>query len=130
SVPVVNALTDQFHPCQVLADLAAIADVRGGVGALPGLDLAYVGDGANNMAHSFLLGGTTAGMHVRIGTPDGYLPDPAIVARAEAIAESTGGSVTVTSDHGAAVTGADIVATDTWVSMGDEAQKAERAEAF
>lgn len=130
SVPVVNALTDQFHPCQILADLAAVADERGGVGALAGLDLAYVGDGANNMAHSYLLGGTTAGMHVRIGTPDSYLPDPAVVARAEEIAESTGGSVTVTSDCDAAVTGADIVATDTWVSMGDEAQKAERMEVF
>ncbi|WP_062134354.1 ornithine carbamoyltransferase [Demequina aestuarii] len=130
SVPVVNALTDQFHPCQILADLAAIADERGGVGALAGLDLAYVGDGANNMAHSYLLGGTTAGMHVRIGTPDTYLPDREVVARAEEIAASTGGSVTVTSDCDTAVTGADVVATDTWVSMGDEAQKAERMEVF
>ncbi len=130
SVPVVNALTDQFHPCQILADLAAVADERGGVGALAGLDLAYVGDGANNMAHSYLLGGATAGLHVRIGTPSDYLPDSDVVARAEEIAASTGGSVTVTSDNDEAVTGADIVATDTWVSMGDEAQKAERAEVF
>ncbi|MFW2514061.1 ornithine carbamoyltransferase [Demequina sp. SO4-13] len=130
AVPVVNALTDQFHPCQILADLAAIADERGGVGALPGLVLAYVGDGANNMAHSYLLGGATAGMHVRIGTPEAYLPDQAVVARAEEIAASTGGSVTVTSDFDEAVTGADVVATDTWVSMGDEAQKAERMEVF
>lgn len=129
-VPVVNALTDAFHPCQILADLAAIADARGGVSTLAGLDLAYVGDGANNMAHSYLLGGATAGMHVRIGTPAGFLPDAAIVARAEEIAETTGGSVLVTHRHDDAVRGADVVATDTWVSMGDEASKAERAEVF
>ena len=130
TVPVVNALTDSFHPCQILADLAAVADARGGVGALAGLDLAYVGDGANNMAHSYLLGGALAGMHVRIGTPAGYLPDADVVARAEEIAASTGGSVTVTTSHDEAVTGADVIATDTWVSMGDEAQKAERAQVF
>ncbi|WP_084040172.1 ornithine carbamoyltransferase [Demequina sp. NBRC 110053] len=130
SVPVINALTDSFHPCQILADLAAVADARGGVGALAGLDLAYVGDGANNMAQSYLLGGATAGLHVRIGTPDGYLPDAEVVAKAEQIAESTGGSVTVTHSADDAVSGADIIATDTWVSMGDEAQKAEREAAF
>ncbi|MEX0914135.1 MAG: ornithine carbamoyltransferase [Demequina sp.] len=130
SVPVINALTDQFHPCQILADLAAVADVRGGVGALTGLDFAYVGDGANNMAHSYLLGCATAGMHVRIGTPDGYLPLPEVVAAAEAIAASTGGSVLVTHDHDEAVRGADAVATDAWVSMGDEGQEADRALAF
>ena len=130
SVPVINALTDAFHPCQILADLAAVADARGGVGALAGLDLAYVGDGANNMAHSYLLGGVTAGMHVRIGTPEGYRPDPAVVARAEQIAASTGGSVRVMHGHDEAVTGADVVATDTWVSMGDEAEGDERSQAF
>lgn len=129
-VPVINALTDAFHPCQVLADLAAVADARGSVAALPGLDLAYLGDGANNMAHSYLLGGATAGMHVRIGTPAGFLPDAAIVTRAEQIAQATGGSVLVTHDHDEAVTGADVVATDTWVSMGDEMDKARRAQAF
>ena len=81
-VPVVNALTDEFHPCQMLADLLTIAQHRGGVGALAGLTLAYLGDGANNMAHSYLLGGATAGMHVRIGTPEDYQPDPAVVADA------------------------------------------------
>ena len=129
-VPVVNALTDDFHPCQILADLTTIAQHRGGVAALAGQSLAYVGDGANNMAHSYLLGGATAGMHVRIGTPVGYLPDAEILAAAAAVAERTGGSVTVTSDAGAAVAGADAVATDTWVSMGDEATAAERAEPF
>ncbi|MDE0573258.1 ornithine carbamoyltransferase [Demequina sp. B12] len=130
SVPVVNALTDSFHPCQILADLAAVADVRGGVGRLAGLDLAYVGDGANNMAHSYLLGGATAGMHVRVGTPAGYLPDAEVVAKAEQIASETGGSVLVTHDHDEAVRGADVIATDTWVSMGDEAQKESREQAF
>jgi ornithine carbamoyltransferase len=130
SVPVVNALTDSFHPCQILADLAAVADARGGVRELSGLDLAYVGDGANNMAHSYLLGGVLAGMHVRIGTPEGYLPDAAVVARAEEIADTTGGSVLITHHHDAAVTGADVVATDTWVSMGDEAESDERSQVF
>src|SRR5690554_3418921 len=130
SVPVINALTDEFHPCQILADLAAVADARGGVGALAGLDLAYVGDGANNMAHSYLLGGATAGLHVRIGTPEGYEPDAAVVAKAEEIAATTGGSITITHDHDTAVQGADIVATDTWVSMGDDVAKAAKQQVF
>jgi ornithine carbamoyltransferase len=111
SVPVVNALTDEFHPCQILADLATVAQHRGGVDALAGQVLTYVGDGANNMAHSYLLGGAVAGMHVRVGAPEGFLPDPAIVADAQAVAATTGGSVTVTSDAVAAVEGADVVAT-------------------
>jgi len=129
-VPVVNALTDDFHPCQILADLLTIAQLRGGTGALPGQTLAYVGDGANNMAHSYLLGGVTAGLHVRVGTPDGYPPNPAFVADAERIAAETGGSVLVTADPVEAVAGADVVATDTWVSMGDEAESAQRALPF
>lgn len=119
-VPVVNALTDDFHPCQILADLAAIADARGGVDALAGLTLAYVGDGANNMAHSYLLGGALAGMHVRVGAPAEYMPSEAIVLDAKRLAAEHGGSVTVTTGHDDAVRGADIIATDTWVSMGDE----------
>ena len=126
SVPVVNALTDEFHPCQILADLATVAQHRGGVDALAGQVLAYVGDGANNMAHSYLLGGAVAGMHVRVGTPEGYLPAPAIVADAQAVAARTGGSVTVTSDPVAAVAGADVVATDTGVSMGQEGESSAR----
>ncbi len=129
-VPVVNALTDEFHPCQVLADFAAIAYLRGGVKHLAGLTLTYAGDGANNMAHSYLLGGATAGMHVRIATPGTYLPTPAIIEAASHIAQRTGGSVAVMHSHDEAVTGADILATDTWVSMGDEDQAAERAEVF
>ena len=130
-VPVVNALTDQFHPCQILADLLTIAQHRkGGVGALPGLTFAYVGDGNNNMAASYLLGCVTAGMHVRIGTPASHLPDPAVVADAIAIAATTGGSVLVTHDRGEALTGADVVATDTWVSMGQEDEAAQREAPF
>ncbi len=129
-VPVVNALTDDFHPCQVLADLLTIAQHRGGVGTLPGTTLAYIGDGSNNMAHSYLLGGATAGMHVRIGTPAGYAPSPGVLADAERIAAATGGSVAVYDDRDAALSGADAVATDTWVSMGQETQAADRAEPF
>ena len=125
-VPVVNALTDDFHPCQVLADLSALALHRGGVDALPGLTLAYVGDGANNMAHSYLLGGVTAGLHVRIGSPEGYRPSREVVADAQRIAEQTGGSVAVVGSIAEAVTGADVVATDTWISMGQEQEADER----
>ena len=125
SVPVINALTDRFHPCQVLADLQTIREHKG---ALARTTLAYLGDGANNMAHSYLLGGATAGMHVRVGAPEDFRPDPAVLARAEEIAARTGGSVTVTTDAHAAVEGADTVATDTWVSMGQE-EKSEEQEA-
>lgn len=130
TVPVINSLTDQFHPCQILADLLTVAQHKGGVEALKGLTLTYVGDSANNMAHSYLLGGVTAGMHVRIGGPAGYLPDPAIVSDAEKIAAQTGGSVLVTTDPAQAFQGADVIATDTWVSMGDEANASERALPF
>ncbi|NAZ76010.1 ornithine carbamoyltransferase [Kineococcus sp. T13] len=126
-VPVVNSLTDDYHPCQVLADLLTIAEHKG---ELAGLTLAYVGDGANNMAHSYALGGATAGMHVRIGTPASDLPSAAVLERAQRVAESTGGSVTVTSDPLAAVAGADVVATDTWISMGQEGQDGERFRPF
>jgi ornithine carbamoyltransferase len=119
-VPVVNALTDQFHPCQVLADLLTVTERKGD---LRGLTLAYLGDGANNMAHSYLLGCALAGMHVRIGAPAGHQPDPAVVARAQEIAAEQGGSVLVTDQPAEAAAGADVVATDTWVSMGQEALK-------
>ncbi|MFW3173051.1 ornithine carbamoyltransferase [Geodermatophilus sp. CPCC 206100] len=116
-VPVVNALTDEFHPCQILADLQTVAERQG---RLSGLTLTYLGDGANNMAHSYLLGGATAGMHVRIGSPAGYQPDKAVLERSEEIASGTGGSVLWTADPAAAADGADVLATDTWVSMGQE----------
>jgi ornithine carbamoyltransferase len=116
-VPVVNALTDEYHPCQILADLQTIAERKG---SLAGLTLAYLGDGANNMAHSYLLGGATAGLHVRIGSPEAFQPDAAVLKRAEEIATGTGGSVLWTADAAAAAAGADVLATDTWVSMGQE----------
>ncbi|HET6967118.1 MAG TPA: ornithine carbamoyltransferase, partial [Ornithinibacter sp.] len=122
-VPVVNALTDDYHPCQVLADLLTVLEVKG---RTAGLTFAYLGDGANNMAHSYLLGCALAGMHVRVGTPASHPPSGDVVARARAIAAEQGGSVLVTDDPHAAVAGADVVATDTWVSMGMEDQSAER----
>jgi ornithine carbamoyltransferase len=127
SVPVVNALTDEFHPCQILADLQTVRQHKG---STAGLKLVYLGDGANNMAHSYLLGGATAGMHVVVGSPADYQPDPAILARAAEIASETGGSVNWTADAVAAVDGADVVATDTWVSMGQEAEAADREAPF
>jgi ornithine carbamoyltransferase len=126
-VPVVNALTDAFHPCQLLADLQT---VRERTGRLAGLTTTFLGDGANNMAHSTLLAGATAGMHVRIGAPAAYAPDPAVLERAAEIAAATGGSVAHVTDPRAAVEGADVVATDTWVSMGQEAEAAEREAPF
>ena len=117
TVPVINALTDEFHPCQILADLQTVAQR---LGPLPGRALAYLGDGANNMAHSYLLGGATAGMHVRVAAPDGYQPDPGIVAAAQRIAAETGGSAAVVGDPALAVKGADVLATDVWVSMGQQ----------
>ncbi|WNV77570.1 ornithine carbamoyltransferase [Geodermatophilus sp. DSM 44513] len=126
-VPVVNALTDGFHPCQVLADLQTVAERRG---SLAGRSLSYLGDGANNMAHSYLLGCATAGMHVRVGSPEAYRPDPAVLERAAAIAAETGGSVSWTADPAAAADGADVLATDTWVSMGQEDEGGARVAPF
>jgi ornithine carbamoyltransferase len=127
SIPVVNALSDDFHPCQLLADLLTVKER---FGELAGRSLVYVGDGANNMAHSYLLAGATAGMHVRIGSPADYAPRADIVADARRIAASTGGSVLVTTDPREAARGADVVVTDTWISMGQEAEKAERISVF
>lgn len=127
TVPVVNALTDGFHPCQLLADLLTI---RQRFGDTTGRTLAYVGDAANNMANSYLLAGATAGMRVRVAGPVGFDPDPAVVARAEQIAAGTGGSVAVLRDPQEAVKGADAVATDTWVSMGQEDDGLDRRAPF
>ncbi len=121
-VPVVNALTDLFHPCQTLADLLTIREHRGNPA---GQTLTYLGDG-NNVAHSLMLGGALAGMHVRVASPAGYQPNPDVVKRANAVGESTGGSVSVTSDVEAACADADVLYTDVWASMGQEAESAER----
>jgi ornithine carbamoyltransferase len=126
-VPVINGLTDQYHPCQVLADLQSIRQRKQ---QLAGLTLAYVGDGANNMAHSYLLGGSLAGMHVRIGAPPGFQPNPEVLSRAQQLANSSGGSVQVHDEAREAVVDADVVATDTWISMGQESSKRDREAIF
>jgi ornithine carbamoyltransferase len=126
-VPVVNALTDQFHPCQLLADLQTVEEHKG---RLAGLALTFLGDAASNMSHSYLLACATAGMHVRVSGPAGYAPDADVLAVAQDIAASTGGSADYLQDPGQAVAGADVVATDTWVSMGKEAEASARVEPF
>jgi ornithine carbamoyltransferase len=126
SVPVVNSLSDFEHPCQALADLLTIKE-RGK--DLPGLVLTYVGDG-NNVAHSLLLAGAKAGMHVRVATPPGFEPIPQVVQRAQEIAASAGGSAEVTNDAQAAAEGADALYTDVWASMGQEEESDERALVF
>ena len=123
TVPVVNGLSDDFHPCQLLADLLTIREHRG---ALAGLRVTFLGDGASNMAQSYLLAGATAGMHVRIASPDDYSPSERVVADAEVAAAASGGSVTLHTDPIEAVAGADVVVTDTWVSMGREDDKVRR----
>ena len=122
-VPVVNALSDDFHPCQLLADLLTIREHKG---ELKGLTLSFFGDGASNMAHSYILAGVTAGMHVRVASPEAYAPREDVVADADRIAEQTGGSVTLYTDPLEAAAGADVVVTDTWVSMGKEEEKLAR----
>jgi ornithine carbamoyltransferase len=127
TVPVVNALSDEFHPCQVLADLQTIAERKG---SLRGLKLSYFGDGANNMAHSLLLGGVTAGVHVTIAAPGEFAPDQTLLAAAEQRAGTTGASVTLTADPQAAAAGADVLVTDTWTSMGQEDDGLDRLQPF
>ena len=127
TVPVINALTDDFHPCQILADLQTIREQKG---ELRGLTATYLGDAANNMGHSYLLGFATAGMNIRVACPEGYQPREDIVEDAKRIAATTGGSVEIFTDAAASVQGADVVITDTWVSMGQESEKAERVATF
>ena len=123
--PVVNLLSDREHPCQALADLQTVAAVR----PLEGTTITYVGDG-NNVAHSLMLGAAMTGMHFRIASPPGYGPDAGVVARADALAAESGGSVEVEEDPVAAVGGADVVYTDVWTSMGQEDEAAERRALF
>lgn len=125
-IPVINGLTDLLHPCQVLADLQTIREHKG---KLAGLKLAFIGDG-NNMAHSLMNGGARMGMHVVVACPDGYQPDAAVLAQAQAAAKESGGSVAVLADPMAAAAGADVIYTDVWASMGQEAEKAEREKIF
>jgi ornithine carbamoyltransferase len=127
TVPVVNALSDDFHPCQLLADLLTIKEHKGD---LAGLTLTFLGDGGSNMAQSYLLAGANAGMNVRIACPSSFAPRADVVADAEALSLQTGGSVTVSDDPSAMVQGSDVVVTDTWVSMGKEEEKVERVKVF
>ena len=126
-VPVINALTDDFHPCQLLADLLTIREHKG---RLAGLTVTFVGDGACNMGNSWVLAGATAGMHVRVSSPAGFEPAADHVQRAREIAADTGGSVSLAADPDTAVEGADVVVTDTWVSMGKENEARARRVAF
>ncbi|GAA4804775.1 ornithine carbamoyltransferase [Nocardioides caeni] len=130
-VPVINALTDEFHPCQLLADLLTIQEHKG---TLAGITVAFLGDAACNMGNSWALAGVTAGMHVRFGCPEGYAPDADVLERAGALGAvgtgSTGGTVHVFDDPVAAVGGVDVVVTDTWVSMGKEDEAAARRDVF
>jgi ornithine carbamoyltransferase len=126
-VPVVNALTDQFHPCQLLADLLTVVEHKG---RTSGMTAVFLGDGASNMGNSWLLAGATAGMHVRISAPEDYQPDPQVVDEATRIADGTEGSVALEPDPRSAVSGADVVVTDTWVSMGTEGEGDARSEVF
>ncbi len=127
SVPVVNALTDEFHPCQVLADLQTVRERHG---TLAGRTLTYLGDGANNMAHSLLIGGATAGMHIRIGAPEGFAPAQWVLDAASKRAAETGGSIALHTEPGASVDGADVLATDSWTSMGQENDGKDRVSPF
>jgi ornithine carbamoyltransferase len=125
-MPIINALTDLEHPCQVLADLQTIQEQ---FGTCQGLKLAYCGDG-NNMAHSLLLGGALVGMDVAVAAPAGFTPAPQVVAAAQKIAQGTKAQITVTEDPAAAVRGANIVYTDVWASMGQEAEAIDRVPLF
>jgi ornithine carbamoyltransferase len=126
-VPVINSLSDSYHPCQLLADLLTVREC---FGKTKGLKLAFVGDGSSNMAASYLVAGVLAGMHVSVASPANFSPGPEVLARANEIAKTSGGSLTVTEEPAVAVRGAQVVATDTWVSMGQEAEKQHRVIAF
>ena len=126
-VPVINSLSDEFHPCQLLADLMTI---REKLGSLKGKVLCFIGDASNNMAHSYLLAGATAGMKVRVAGPAMYQPNAKVLEKARQIAASTGGSVDCYTDPKLALVDSDAVATDSWVSMGQQDQKTEKIEAF
>lgn len=126
TIPVINGLTDLHHPCQILADLQTIKEKKGN---LAGLKLAWVGDG-NNVCHSLLIGCAKVGMHISVATPEGYRPDEKIVNLAQEDAMLTGSRVEVISDPVEAVTGADVIVTDVWASMGQEAEQEQRAVVF
>ncbi len=127
NVPVLNSLSDDYHPCQLLADLLTIHEHKG---KLAGLKVAYVGDAANNMANSYLIACALAGMNVAMASPAQVSPDPTVVERAKSIAAATGGSISLSQQPAEAVANADVVVADTWISMGQEAEKAKRIQEF
>lgn len=126
TIPVINGLTDDYHPCQVMADLLTIQEKKG---HLKGLKLAYVGDG-NNMAHSLMQGGALMGMHVAVATPPGYEPRQDVLTYAKKLASAAGSEVTATHLPEEAVEGADVVYTDVWTSMGQEQETQQRLRDF
>ena len=127
TVPVINALSDDYHPCQILADLLTI---RERFGRTEGLTMAYLGDAANNMSNSYLLGGATAGMNVHVAGPEGHLPASDILDAARERAAQTGATIRATTNVSEAVAGADIVVTDTWISMGQSDPTGQREKDF
>ncbi|RKD21829.1 ornithine carbamoyltransferase [Ammoniphilus oxalaticus] len=126
SIPVINGLTDEFHPCQIMADFQTIIEHKG---KLEGLKFAYVGDG-NNMAHSLLIGAAKMGMDIAVASPQGYMPDEAIVSMAKEFAKESGSNVLITDNPIEAATQADVIYTDVWASMGQEEEQEKREKAF
>lgn len=126
SIPVINALTDKYHPCQAVADYVTILEKKG---KLENLKLAYIGDG-NNVAHSLMIGGAMLGVDLRVATPEGYRPDPRVIEKAETLLDKSGGRLTIAGNPKEAVRDADIIYTDVWISMGHEEEAEERIEAF
>lgn len=126
TVPVINALTDNYHPCQAMADLLTIYEHKG---KFQGLKMAYVGDG-NNVSHSLVIAAAKVGMDIAVATPKGYEMNEEIIERAKGVAAKTGSQITITNDPIEAVTDADILYTDVWASMGYESEQAEREKAF
>ena len=126
TVPVINGLSDYAHPCQILADLQTVRERKG---ALEGLKLVYSGDG-NNVAHSLMFGGALAGMNVTIVTPPGYEPKAEVLSKSRSLAKAQGGTISATNDLEAAATGADVIYTDVWASMGQEADAENRRQFF
>jgi ornithine carbamoyltransferase len=126
SVPVFNALTDYSHPCQAMADYLTVQEVKG---KIAGLKVVFVGDG-NNVAHSLMFAGAQLGAHVWVATPKGYAPDPNALKWAQARGKETGGTCTITNDPAEAAAGADVIYTDVWASMGQEAEAEKKNKIF
>jgi ornithine carbamoyltransferase len=126
SIPIINGLTDLYHPCQALADLLTIQEVKG---SLTGLKIAYIGDG-NNVVHSLMIGAAKMGMKIAVAAPIGYEPNEEITNLSKAIAIETGGEVMVTNNPKEAVSDSDVIYTDVWTSMGQEAENEQRLKDF